>query len=258
LSFVPQRLDPIEALRFNARGPDGLLGDKSPGQFPKLNDVQRQAIARMIESGPIPAAHGVVRWRLIDLAQWIFEAAPTAGHGPPQALGPPRHHAQAEGAIGDFKKTSPRRESCQPNVRSGQQRTIEARLMFSPSTVILSDTKRKLFCVAQIGWSKCKEGNAKEPDARTQPCECVSTGQRLCRQICRENMPLWLGESSTLGVVLPLNRVNLASNILHFCLYRGKALDELSRLRVSRLNIPVARVRDPFDRRAKPFELVFD
>jgi hypothetical protein len=28
---------------------------------------------RMIESGPIPAVHGVVRWRLIDLAQWIFE-----------------------------------------------------------------------------------------------------------------------------------------------------------------------------------------
>ena len=27
----------------------------------------------MIESGPIPAIHGVVRWRLIDLAQWIFE-----------------------------------------------------------------------------------------------------------------------------------------------------------------------------------------
>src|SRR5215831_14590954 len=29
--------------------------------------------ARMVESGPIPAVHGVVRWRLIDLAQWIFE-----------------------------------------------------------------------------------------------------------------------------------------------------------------------------------------
>jgi hypothetical protein len=26
-----------------------------------------------IESGPIPAVQGVVRWRLIDLAQWIFE-----------------------------------------------------------------------------------------------------------------------------------------------------------------------------------------
>jgi len=60
-------------LRFNARGLDGLLDGKSPGQPSKLNDVQRQAIVRMIESGPIPAVHGVVRWRLIDLAQWVFE-----------------------------------------------------------------------------------------------------------------------------------------------------------------------------------------
>src|SRR5262249_50876543 len=59
-------------LRFNARGPDGLPDGKSTGQPSKLNDTQRQAIAGMIESGPIPAVHGVVRWRLIDLAQWIF------------------------------------------------------------------------------------------------------------------------------------------------------------------------------------------
>ena len=51
----------------------GLLNGKSPGQPSKLNDVQHQAIARMIESGPIPAVHDVVRWRLINLAQWIFE-----------------------------------------------------------------------------------------------------------------------------------------------------------------------------------------
>jgi transposase len=60
-------------LRFNALGPDGLLDGKSPGHPSKLNDVQRQMIARMIESGPIPAVHGVVRWRLVDLAQWVYE-----------------------------------------------------------------------------------------------------------------------------------------------------------------------------------------
>ena len=60
-------------LRFNARGPDALVNGKSPGQPSKLNDLQRQAIADMIERGPIPAVHGLVRWRLIDLAQWIFE-----------------------------------------------------------------------------------------------------------------------------------------------------------------------------------------
>ncbi len=86
-------------LRFNARGPDGLLNGKSPGQPSKLNDAHRQAIARMIESGPIPAVHGVVRWRLIDLAQWIFGGIPhhhcqadlepgVAGYGLSQALRP--------------------------------------------------------------------------------------------------------------------------------------------------------------------------
>jgi transposase len=106
-------------MRFNARGPDGLLDGKSPGQPSKLNDIQRQAIARIIESGPIPAAHGVVRWRLIDLAQWIYEefritfAKQTLSRelramGYRKLSARPRHHAQASGAIEDFKKASQR------------------------------------------------------------------------------------------------------------------------------------------------------
>ncbi|QEL26600.1 winged helix-turn-helix domain-containing protein [Bosea sp. F3-2] len=27
----------------------------------------------MVESGPIPVSHGVVRWRIIDLVQWVWE-----------------------------------------------------------------------------------------------------------------------------------------------------------------------------------------
>jgi transposase len=50
-------------LRFNARGPDGLINGKAPGNRPKLNDEQRQALAKIVEAGPIPAIHGVVRWR---------------------------------------------------------------------------------------------------------------------------------------------------------------------------------------------------
>ncbi|MCJ7787216.1 MAG: IS630 family transposase [Methyloceanibacter sp.] len=107
-------------LRFNARGPDGLLDGKAPGQPSKLNDAHRLAIARMIESGPIPAIHGVVRWRLIDLAQWIFEefritiAKQTLSRelrsmGYRKLSARPRHHAQAEGAIEDFKKNFPAR-----------------------------------------------------------------------------------------------------------------------------------------------------
>ena len=102
-------------LRFNARGPDGLVDGKAPGQPSKLNDAQRQALAAVIESGPIPAVHGVVRWRLIDLAQWVWEAfritiAKQTLSRELRAMGyrklsaRPRHHAQAEGAIEDFKK----------------------------------------------------------------------------------------------------------------------------------------------------------
>ena len=100
-------------LRFNARGPGGLLNGKAPGQPSKLNDDQRQVIARMIESGPIPTIHGVVRWRLIDLAQSIFEefritiAKQTLSRelramGDRKLSARPRHHAQAEGAVEDF------------------------------------------------------------------------------------------------------------------------------------------------------------
>src|SRR6202140_3684766 len=106
-------------MRFNARGAAGLLDGKSPGQPSRLNDVQRQAIVRMIESGTIPAIHGVVRWRLIDLAQWIYEefritvAKQTLSRelramGYRKLSARPRHHAQPEGVVEAFKKASPR------------------------------------------------------------------------------------------------------------------------------------------------------
>jgi transposase len=55
-------------LAFNQKGPHGLINGKAPGQPSKLNDDQRRALARMVEDGPIPAMHGVVGWRLRDLA----------------------------------------------------------------------------------------------------------------------------------------------------------------------------------------------
>ncbi len=60
-------------VRFNERGPEGLIDPKGSGRPPKLNESQRQALVQMVESGPIPAAHGVVRWRLVDLAQWVWD-----------------------------------------------------------------------------------------------------------------------------------------------------------------------------------------
>src|ERR1700687_72622 len=60
-------------LAFNAEGPPGLVDGKAPGNAPLLTQAHRQALLQIVESGPIPAGHGVVRWRLIDLAQWVFE-----------------------------------------------------------------------------------------------------------------------------------------------------------------------------------------
>ena len=60
-------------IKFNALGPDGLIDRKAPGQRPRLNDAHRSALAAVIENGPTPAVHGVVRWRIVDLCQWLFE-----------------------------------------------------------------------------------------------------------------------------------------------------------------------------------------
>jgi transposase len=105
-------------LRFNAKGPDGLIDGKSSGQPSKLNNEQRQKLARIVEDGPIPAIHGVVRWRLKDLVLWIWEEfrisleESTVGREV-RALefvkisARPQHRGQNEFAIDDFKKTFP-------------------------------------------------------------------------------------------------------------------------------------------------------
>lgn len=60
-------------LKFNADAPEGLLGCKAPGLPSRLNDAHRAALAAVIESGPTPAVHGVVRWWLVDLRQWLWK-----------------------------------------------------------------------------------------------------------------------------------------------------------------------------------------
>ena len=40
-------------LRFNARGPDGLVDGKSPGAPSKLNADHRRALAEVVEAGPV-------------------------------------------------------------------------------------------------------------------------------------------------------------------------------------------------------------
>ena len=104
-------------MRFNADGPAGLIDRKAPGQPSRLNDEHRAALAALIESGPIPAVHGVVRWRIVDLCQWVWDefqvsiARQTLSRelramDYRKQLARPRHHAQARGAIETFKKVS--------------------------------------------------------------------------------------------------------------------------------------------------------
>ena len=104
-------------LRFNARGPEGLIDRKAPGGKPKLNDDQRRALREIVESGPIPATHGVVRWRLKDLVQWIYEefgitlkrdavSRELKAMGFARITARPRHYAQNELALDAFKKVS--------------------------------------------------------------------------------------------------------------------------------------------------------
>lgn len=103
---------------FNAYGPAGLIDGKAPGARPRLNADQRAALRALVEQGPMPAAHGVVRWRLIDLAQILFEdhdvlvSEQTLGRvlramGYRKLSARPRHHAQDPDAIPAFKKAFP-------------------------------------------------------------------------------------------------------------------------------------------------------
>lgn len=102
-------------VRFNERGPDGLLDGKAPGNPSKLDDAQRKALAAIVDSGPDPDVHGVVRWRLVDLVQWIADEFDVSlDHttvsrelrklGYVRLSARPRHHAQDTEALEAFKK----------------------------------------------------------------------------------------------------------------------------------------------------------
>lgn len=105
-------------VRFNADGPDGLVDRKAPGNPSLLGAAERAALVAQIDKGPIPAIHGVVRWRLCDLVQWLWEefrlsvSRQTLGRelralGYAKLSARPRHHAQVPDAPETFKKTSP-------------------------------------------------------------------------------------------------------------------------------------------------------
>src|SRR3954463_10993747 len=105
-------------VKFNAHGPEGLVNRKPPGQPSKLTDAHRAALVARVDAGPIPAIHGVVRWRLIDLIAWIWEefritiskqtlSRELRALNYRKLSARPRHHAKSEAAVAAFKKTFP-------------------------------------------------------------------------------------------------------------------------------------------------------
>jgi transposase len=104
--------------RFNDKGPEGLLNTTSPGAPPKLEAEHKAFLARLIEQGPIPAVHGVVRWRAVDLIALLYEefglavsddtvyrALKELGYAHVSAR--PRAYKQDPEAIEAFKKSFP-------------------------------------------------------------------------------------------------------------------------------------------------------
>ena len=105
-------------VKFNAHGPEGLIDRKPPGQPSRLTDSHRAALTVRIDDGPIPSVHGVVRWRLVDLIQWLWEefrvtiskqtlSREVRALGYRKLSARPRHHAKSEAEVSAFKKPFP-------------------------------------------------------------------------------------------------------------------------------------------------------
>ena len=60
-------------MKFNADGPEGLIDRKAPGQPLAVERRASRGAGRNPRETADPAVHGVVRWRIVDLCQWIFE-----------------------------------------------------------------------------------------------------------------------------------------------------------------------------------------
>jgi transposase len=106
-------------VKFNAHGPDGLIDRKPSGRPSRLTDAHRAALVARVDAGPIPAVHGVVRWRLIDLIQWLWEelrisiskqtlSRELRAMNYRKLSAGPRHHAKSEAAVSAFKRARPR------------------------------------------------------------------------------------------------------------------------------------------------------
>src|SRR5207344_1944451 len=105
-------------IHFNEQGPDGLINIPSPGAPAKRGKEHRAFLAWLVEDGPIPAVHGVVRLLACDLIMrlhqefgisvsddTVYRALKDLGFSHVSAR--PRAYKQNAEALEAFKKASP-------------------------------------------------------------------------------------------------------------------------------------------------------
>jgi transposase len=104
--------------RFNEHGPAGLINAKPPGRPSKLSAAQKEELRQLVEAGPDPQVHGVVRWRCVDLKRVLEDrfavdlSEVSLGRvlkqlGFSHISARPQHPGQDAQAIAAFKKTFP-------------------------------------------------------------------------------------------------------------------------------------------------------
>jgi len=104
--------------RYNGEGLAGLRNRAPTGAPSRLTPAQKQELAQIVEDGPDRDAHGVVRWRRVDLRDEVKRRFGVELHERSvgrilNALGyrrlsvRPRHPKADEAAQETFKKTSP-------------------------------------------------------------------------------------------------------------------------------------------------------
>ncbi len=95
-----------------------MIDRNAQSATPRREAARNRALVQILQTGPMPAVQGVVRWRLIDLVERVSEefhlsVSPQTPSRELRALAyqkrsaRPRHHAQNPGTFEQFERTSP-------------------------------------------------------------------------------------------------------------------------------------------------------